>query len=413
MLFLVCTHLVAVIALGLAQWLGRAPSSVGMRRAAAPGADGRTPLVSFSPRPIPTRPAARAMLLAAWAVLALVAGLRSWDVGIDSLMYANQFDLDWANLTTRDLLAPGYTLLVLVFRSVSPYGWTFLFLVMAAATSYFAVRAVWEQSPLPWLGMLVLMSFGFLFEMVNQYRQMLALFMVLYAMKYLWAGRTGRFCAWAVIAALFHPLAWVCLAMPLAARIRVRGLGASVAVLVAAVGLAALLPLARPALRSLPYFGAYIGSEFDQGVSVSAAVVFAFRLLVLAALLVAVRRLDAMKSDPRTAPLLGVLFAGMLLQAAALSFHLAARLPVFYLSAFSVAVPLAACAFKVPRMRVQVVFATAAVFFALFCAQTSMKSYMKYRYSFVWEHTNDAYLAYLETGRGLNGYDPDGPDDGS
>ena len=340
--------------------------------------------------------ACRVLVAVAWLLLTLVVGLRSWDVGTDSLMYARQFVPDFS--TSRVYTSPGYTLVCLVFSAISHDLWPLLFLLMAGATFWFLMRFVWEQSPVPWLSFFILLCFGFLLETVNQYRQMFAVVVVLYALRYLDGRGTRRFVALVIVAASVHLTALLALSFPLLKELRLSSRLMFFSLPVAFLACLVLVPLLRGALSHVPYFGYYVGSSHDEGLELSSLAVLLFRIgLFVAVVLLGRKASERDEGVPSIGGLIGILYGGLLVQCCAASFHLAARLATYFVAVFALVIPRILVCVAERRARVGLLALVLVVFSLLFAGTLSLKDYSDYSYSFVWQRTTDVSLVLRPT----------------
>ena len=340
--------------------------------------------------------ACRVLVALAWLLLTLVVGLRSWDVGTDSLMYARQFVPDFS--TARVYTSPGYTLVCLALSSISRNLWPALFLLMAGATFWFLLRAVWEQSPIPWLSFFILLGFGFLLETVNQYRQLFAVAMVLYALRYLDGRRTQRFVALVVIAASVHLTALLALSFLWLRKLNLSARLMLLSLPIVFLACLVLVPLLREALSRVPYFGYYVGSSHDEGLELSSLAVLLFRVGLFAVVALLGRKTSGQTGGvPSVNGLIGILYGGMLVQCCAASFHLAARLATYFVVAFALAIPRILVCVTKEEVRRGLLALTVVVFLLLFAGMLALKDYSGYSYSFVWQRTTDVSLVLRQT----------------
>ncbi|WEV75632.1 EpsG family protein [Bifidobacterium sp. ESL0800] len=277
------------------------------------------------------------ILVLIWLMLTCIVGLRSWNVGRDSLMYARQFEaLGTRSLGIRDYLAPGYTLVSLALRVIGLDEYQYLFIVMAGLTFGFLLFAVWRLSKMPAVTLFILLSFGNLLESVNQYRQFLALSIVLFSFIFFIENKVIIYYLLIILACCFHPSALICLLIPIVLHWHFSDLTMIVVSISSVILFSVLTPLIHKAMNILPYVQNYVGSQFDSKISLENVAVFTFRLLVFIGVLYCFHKT---KSDNKDKKEVGIFFYGIFFQALALVLPVLARLPFYGVQISSVLIP--------------------------------------------------------------------------
>lgn len=352
-----------------------------------------------------TVPLSSIMLVIAWLTLTLIIGLRSWSVGPDSIMYAQQFVVDPS--LVRTWTAPLYSFACLILSGMSTELWPLLFLVMAATTFAFLISALWRYSPMPWLSLLMMVCFGFGFEAVNQYRQFLAVSIVLYAVGDLMDGRKRRYTALVLIASAVHITALVALVFLLVDKVSISYANMLKSIAAVAVLFIFALPVLRPLIGEIPYFGNYIGSTHDTGIDAMTLSTFAFRYGVFAVLLFVCSHNEGIPScmmadqsclqtdvgrnldkDARIRIGIQIVYFGMLIQAMAMSFHLLARVPTYMMCVLALVLPNVMVR-QSRKTGMLLLVITLVAFIALLLGLIALRDYSGYAYSFVWDRPID------------------------
>lgn len=132
--------------------------------------------------------------------LTLVSMLR-YEVGTDWIIYDDYFH--WINEGRDKFSEPGFNLLNRILYCVTHNSWI-LFAVVAFLILLFTFLAFYQQSI--WVPFTILIFFisGDYFNSQNQIRQVLAMSIFLFAMKYIWSRDWKRYFLWLLIAFSFH-----------------------------------------------------------------------------------------------------------------------------------------------------------------------------------------------------------------
>lgn len=309
--------------------------------------------------------------------LILFVGLRSSTVGTDSARYADELiRVDDGRFGPFDRQSPGYWLIELIVAKLFGCDYTVLYMICALITWVFFFLALKKNSVNPFLSLLVFIGFGFAYETLNQIRQMMAVSVVLFAYTYLKANQRGRFALLVLIASSLHITALCALFMVFLTKLK-----PTVAHFVAALSLILLFVgfenVFHSAISRIPIFGKYVGSAFDVSGDPKAIIHFVIRAALFLILLGL--REKTVKAHPSQDLLLAILLVGVIIQGAALSMSILARVSTFYIVFFIFAIPNAISALSRRSQSLATVLTTI-LFAVMFLGITFLKNPTDYVY---------------------------------
>ncbi len=212
--------------------------------------------------PILTRQEAvnKALAAALFWMLFLVSAMRI-AVGNDYWKYRSNFLLIAQDRHVSSEI--GFNSVVKVLQFFAGYdNYLPIFAFFSFVTVWFLVLALYRQSELTWISVLMVLSMGYYFNSLNSVRYYLALFMALFAMEYVLKEQYVRFVLVILIAALFHKSVLVVLPLYFLGRISYRKWFPALY----AAGAAALF-FGRDLLRFVifRFYPFYENSAFDRG----------------------------------------------------------------------------------------------------------------------------------------------------
>ncbi len=144
-------------------------------------------------------------LLIAVAIFVLLASVSACRiaVGNDYWGYRDQFILIMQGRYVS--FEWGFNLVVWLIQSLFGYdNYLPVFAVFSIATSYFFVKAIYDQAEWFLATVFLLMTSGYYFSSLNSVRYYFVLSIALYAMKYVLRKEYGKFILWIAFAACFH-----------------------------------------------------------------------------------------------------------------------------------------------------------------------------------------------------------------
>jgi hypothetical protein len=161
-------------------------------------------------------------LIAATVILIVIAGLRHYTVGVDSMQYYYSYrmiaGLPWSRIFDTRYEA-GYAVFckLLSLLSKNPQ---FLFFITALFIDGVIAWFIYRYSPNYWMSIYLYISMGFYYNTMNILRQSLALCIILLGLPLLLKKKRIWFLLIVVLAAQFHSSAWIALLLPLALEIK-------------------------------------------------------------------------------------------------------------------------------------------------------------------------------------------------
>lgn len=151
----------------------------------------------------------RLAIIISFVLLAGIVALRDESVGRDTLSYIRAIERVQNNTLTvldRDWLPIGFRLLIRLLsytRIPGEYIAHFIFGICAVVTLYCFYRIFWEMSDYPTVSLYIFFSFCLYFQMMNQFRQMLAVSVTFLAYRYLNKSFI-KFAVLIILASCFH-----------------------------------------------------------------------------------------------------------------------------------------------------------------------------------------------------------------
>lgn len=334
-----------------------------------------------SGRPVDIR-ATFVACLAAVPLIALI-GLRSYEVGTDTRSYVSYFFEVCGGST--DVMgmnnSPLFYVFVRLAAWVSGGDYTVFLLLEGVLLSAFLLSAFWRDSEMPWLSLLLFLCFGFAFELVNQYRQMLACAILLFSFRYYADERMGHYAFWVLVASGFHPAALVMLVLVFISKVEL-----NLIKILASFAMMILLGASFGAVESIvsriPYFGEYIGSAFDSEITAMTVLNFVFRAGIFIVLYQI--RNEIVERAPKMRYVYPILLLGVMFQAAAVCSTAFGRLPTFAICFFVLLIPAAIKGSKSSAIRLSICLG---LFFALLAANIAFKDYSDFEYELATDET--------------------------
>lgn len=144
-------------------------------------------------------------LVAAAAVFVLLAGVSACRIAVGNDYWVYRFQFNLIMQGRHVSYEWGFNLVVWMIQSLFGYDqYLPVFAVFSVATSYFFVRALYDQCRWMAAGIFLLMTGGYYFSSLNSVRYYFVLAIALYAMKYVLRREYGKFILWILFAACFH-----------------------------------------------------------------------------------------------------------------------------------------------------------------------------------------------------------------
>lgn len=220
-----------------------------------------------------------------WLILSSLIAFRDITVGRDYKTYHYAM----IRVTKGVMLNYDYTWLSIGFRllikAVSILGFSakntalIVSAIFAGATIYFFLKAILKHSSNPVLSLFMLFSFCYVFQSMNQFRQMFAVALVLYSFEFL-DKSFWKYCIVIIIAGLMHSSALIMLPMYFIVKIAINK-KLILAYFFASLSVIALWPLIRH-LISYTRYSYYLGWDiYDIGATSSSITNLIVRVILL------------------------------------------------------------------------------------------------------------------------------------
>lgn len=309
--------------------------------------------------------------------LGLLWGLRSYSVGIDTYRYVERYlSGGW---TISDFFAPGYMFIVYICRLLSPDSYSLLFTAMGLLSGFFLTRGLVKYSSNPWFGFLIILSFGYVMEGFNQYRQLLAMVLILNSLGPLNQGSAKGFAAWVLAAASIHTTALIFVPVWFFRHYKVTFTGIALVSLLSVV-LFAIFPKLSGFLAAIPYYGSYIGSVFDDAGTAATWLNCLFRTGLLLFIVSLFKKSG--RESSLVCPLVVILLFGLVFQVGSLASTVLGRICSYFVIFYAIALPDALNEIDRKTVRWLLTVFFIGLFWTLLVINIQAKfPYEKYRYS--------------------------------
>lgn len=142
-------------------------------------------------------------------------------VGNDYEAYALVYlDIVRENLSDMEIawLSPGFIFICSLLGYIAPNNYYFMFGVFGFFSVYYLYKSISKMSVSSYQSLYLFVCFCLYYQLFNQFRQMLAVVIALYALSYLMEERKIYFSIYVIIASLFHPSAIVFFILLLAGK---------------------------------------------------------------------------------------------------------------------------------------------------------------------------------------------------
>lgn len=214
--------------------------------------------------------------------LLLVVALRDISVGTDYVNYRNFYLRIYQKVVTKNEIKTFgilFYFLAKIFTLIFKSKYIFFYGFIGGLTIYFIYRTCIDYSKNPWLSLYMLFSFCLYYQIFNQLRQLLAMFIVVYAIRYIWQKNFKKYFLFIIIASSIHLSAIMMLPLYFFLDREI-----NVKTLIMYLYISAVLFLGVGLFRKIIEFTSYryyLGSVFDSSFSLNAILNFIVRLFML------------------------------------------------------------------------------------------------------------------------------------
>lgn len=260
----------------------------------------------------------------------LISALR-YNIGVDYPTYikafkiASEITISLNNLF--DWLQPGFVVLCKVVSFFFGQNFIILFAIIAFFTLFFWFKAISQNSPDPFLSIYILICSCIYYQSFNQMRQMLAVAILTYSVRFILKRDILRFFICIAIATSFHFSAVVFIFAYFISELELNKKTLLLYIIFAFVGIKAFDLIVTAVTNYTPY-GFYFGSHWDTQMELNTIVNLVYRIGWIIVLLFFYKILQ--RESPRVKVFYNLCLLGVLLQVFAVQSAIFARLPIYY-----------------------------------------------------------------------------------
>ena len=280
-------------------------------------------------------------------VLCSLVCLRDISVGIDTVSYANAY-LRIANglYTDNDVrwLGYGFIFFAKFISFIFENNYQCFFALIGFLTIFLVYKRIFENSKCLWMSIFLLISFGLYFQMFNQARQMLAIAIVFYAVKYIQERKLKKYIIFILLATCIHNSAIVMLPFYYIANFEINRKNNFVYIIIAIISFI-LFSIIETLLGHFYYWQAYSETNFNQENSITAILNFGVRFLMLFICMIFSKKV--ILENDKSKCLYNMVIWCTILQFLTLKSYLFARLTTYFFVFFLLLIPeVVNCIFK-------------------------------------------------------------------
>ncbi len=278
-------------------------------------------------------------LVLSFLVLFSLIALRDETVGTDYRTYIDAYNkIADGTLNERESswLGIGFQWTSKLFSLVFGNNYVIYFATLGFFTLFLFYKAFWENSKMPAFSLFVLISFCLYYQMFNQFRQMFAIAMGLYAIKYIKDRKIIPYIICILIATSFHTSAIILLPFYFIANLKL-GKNLFIAYGVLAVVAFFSFDILKAVLQNTYYGQIYFGSNYDIGGKTSSIFNLVFRLGLLGACLVFYPKM--IKADEKNKILYHMAIICTILQIITVRSYIFGRLTTYFFIFYCLLIP--------------------------------------------------------------------------
>lgn len=276
-----------------------------------------------------------------WLILTALITLRDVSVGQDYQNYyyaiirvaegkMRSYDSNW--------LSPGFRAIIRLFSHMGIPATAIVMIItfiFAAGTIYFFLRAIREFSIEPVLSLFILYSFCYVFQAMNQFRQMFAVALVLYSFRYI-DKSLWRYVLIIVIASLLHSSALIMLPMYWIVKLDINKKLVFI-YFIMAIAVIFLWPIARKLIEYTPY-AYYLGwKQYDVAATNTSILNLIVRIIMVMFTLVFYKKVIAF--NPRNNILYHMVIICTVLQVLSIYINLFTRITTYFYVFYILLIP--------------------------------------------------------------------------
>ncbi len=271
--------------------------------------------------------------------LFLLLALRGASVGADYSVYERAYvGIREGTLTEQQnsWLGAGFKVVVSVFSSFLGLDYRVFLIVIGFLTLLFLFRAIWLEGDNPALSLATFLAACLFYQMFNQFRQMLAIVLAFYSIRFINTRNIWKFGLTILVAASMHVSALIFLPMYFVGRIKITR---PVLFVYAALSVFALFgyDLIAQILSGTYYGEIYFGSGYDVAARTSVIINTFFRIALLAVCLPFYEQMDQI--DQKNRVLYHMLILCVIAQFLTLRSYVFGRVSTYFFMSYILLVP--------------------------------------------------------------------------
>lgn len=269
------------------------------------------------------------------AVLIIQLVIRDYSVGTDYKSYINVYLYSYYGYINDAWTGKIWIMLCKFFGLIFGDKFIFFFGFVGVATVYFFYRAILYENKMAFVGVALYLAFCLYYQSFNQFRQILAVSIVLYSWRYIKLKKMYMYFIWICIAACFHVSALVMLPVYFIANWDINFKNMMIYMCVCIV-LIYGMDIVMGMLRNTSY-GGYVNGNYDVEFGKSAIMNTGVRCIMLIGCMCFKNEL--IKKDESNKSLYNIVILCTIVQILALFSHLFARVSTYFFVFYILLIP--------------------------------------------------------------------------
>lgn len=271
--------------------------------------------------------------------LFLLLALRGASVGADYSVYERAYvGIREGTLTEQQnsWLGAGFKAIVSIFSSFLGLDFRVFLVVIGFFTLFFFFKTIWEEGDNPALSLATFLAACLFYQMFNQFRQMFAIALVFYSIRFINTRKLWKFILVILVSASMHISALVFLPMYFIGQIKI---SKKVMLIYAAICIFVFFGYDLVAyILSNTYYGqTYFGSSYDVSAKVSVVANTLLRVVILAVCLPFYSQMD--KANHKNRVLYHMLIICVIVQFLTLRSYVFGRISTYFFIASILLIP--------------------------------------------------------------------------
>lgn len=206
-------------------------------------------------------------------------------VGTDYDSYAQIYlDIVRNNLLDIEItwLSPGFRFICVLLGNIAPNNYYLMFGIFGFFSVYYLYKSIYKMSVSPYQSLYLFICFCLYYQFFNQFRQMLAIVITLYALSYLLEGKRILFSVYVLISAMLHSSSAVFFVLLFVGKRHLNYTALFIYVMVAVLGCLYFDSFMLLLKDQISYGAIYIGwAEYDTVYNTSVIINTFVRILIL------------------------------------------------------------------------------------------------------------------------------------